>query len=205
MLNTLCNELGPFKGIIGYSQGAMMTNLYLHSNPVNDFSFAVTYCGYIPTTHLNLVWRRFLDQYSYNNFTYQTLVDNCFNDTDFDHANQVRIIRENSMNNLLYMTVDFSFENFSTQLYNLELNGRSLNDLSNSVSNININNYNFPDISHIIYYGVNDELIDPSKTIFSGQFYTNPIIISDPNGVHSPPYELSTEYLRIRNDIISWV
>ena len=44
---------GPFDAIVGYSQGAAMTLLYL-SQSASSFRFALTFCGYLPTVHSGL-------------------------------------------------------------------------------------------------------------------------------------------------------
>ena len=45
---------GPFDAIVGYSQGAAMTLLYL-SQSASSFRFALTFCGYLPTVHSGLM------------------------------------------------------------------------------------------------------------------------------------------------------
>ena len=55
-LNDIVATQGPFDGLIGYSQGGAMTVLYL-SQAQASFRFAVTFCGYVPTTHTGLVGR----------------------------------------------------------------------------------------------------------------------------------------------------
>ena len=56
-LNTLVEEQGPFFGILGYSQGAAMTTVYLSEVAVGTFQVAITFCGYLTTTHLGLLDR----------------------------------------------------------------------------------------------------------------------------------------------------
>ena len=55
-LDNLVSTQGPFDGIMGYSQGAAMTILYLSHNAA-AFRFAVTFCGYLTTTHTGLMGR----------------------------------------------------------------------------------------------------------------------------------------------------
>ena len=54
-LNTYVKNHGPFKGILGYSQGAMFATYYLTQVPLGAFDFAVLFCGYLPITHLGLM------------------------------------------------------------------------------------------------------------------------------------------------------
>ena len=49
-LDNIVASQGPFDAIMGYSQGAAMTILYL-SQRASSFRFAVTFCGGIPTVH----------------------------------------------------------------------------------------------------------------------------------------------------------
>jgi hypothetical protein len=45
-LDGLVSSQGPFDGIVGYSQGAAMTIVYLSTHSVlSTFRFAVTFCG----------------------------------------------------------------------------------------------------------------------------------------------------------------
>jgi len=55
VLNTIVEEQGPFYGILGYSQGAAFVPVYL--SRVNDgtFQIAITFCGYLTTTHVGLL------------------------------------------------------------------------------------------------------------------------------------------------------
>merc|ERR1711924_363668 len=46
---------GPFEGILGFSQGSMFTTYYLSVAPADTFSFAVMFCGFLPTTHTGLL------------------------------------------------------------------------------------------------------------------------------------------------------
>lgn len=48
-------KYGPFKGILGYSQGAMFATYYLTQVPLGTFDFAVLFCGYKPLTHKGLL------------------------------------------------------------------------------------------------------------------------------------------------------
>ena len=54
-LNNYIDKNGPFRGILGYSQGAMFTTYYLSTIPKNKFTFAVMFCGYLPITHQGLL------------------------------------------------------------------------------------------------------------------------------------------------------
>ena len=55
-LDNMVATQGPFDAIVGYSQGAAMTILYL-SQASASFRFAVTFCGYLPTVHTGLIGR----------------------------------------------------------------------------------------------------------------------------------------------------
>ena len=46
---------GPFYGILGFSQGAAFVPVYLSRAPQNTFQVAITFCGYLTTTHLGLL------------------------------------------------------------------------------------------------------------------------------------------------------
>ena len=50
--NHVTND-GPFDALMGYSQGAAMVLLYL-SEYASRFQFALTFCGYLPSTHTGL-------------------------------------------------------------------------------------------------------------------------------------------------------
>ena len=53
-LDDIISNNGPFDGIMGYSQGSAMTILYTSMHP-DIFRFVVTFCGYLPETHLGLM------------------------------------------------------------------------------------------------------------------------------------------------------
>lgn len=53
VLDNIVSTQGPFDGILGYSQGSAMSYLYLSAYP-NSFRFIVTFCGFLPTTHIGL-------------------------------------------------------------------------------------------------------------------------------------------------------
>merc|ERR1719498_1649864 len=50
-LNEVVQNQGPFFGILGYSQGAAMSLVYLSLAPAGTFQVAMLFCGYVPTTH----------------------------------------------------------------------------------------------------------------------------------------------------------
>ena len=53
VIDTHVTNDGPFDALMGYSQGAAMVLLYL-SEYASRFQFAVTFCGYLPSTHTGL-------------------------------------------------------------------------------------------------------------------------------------------------------
>mmetsp|Transcript_16195 Transcript_16195/g.41164 ORF Transcript_16195/g.41164 Transcript_16195/m.41164 type:complete len:278 (-) Transcript_16195:19-852(-) len=56
-LDNLVESQGPFKGILGYSQGSAFATYYLSQRQANQtapFQFAMLFCGYIPTVHAGL-------------------------------------------------------------------------------------------------------------------------------------------------------
>ena len=55
MLDDYVATNGPFEGILGYSQGSMFATYYLSVAPAGTFSFAIMFCGYLPTTHTGLL------------------------------------------------------------------------------------------------------------------------------------------------------
>jgi predicted esterase len=54
-LDTIVEADGPFDGILGYSQGAAFVPVYLSRVPKGTFEFAITFCGYLTTTHQGLL------------------------------------------------------------------------------------------------------------------------------------------------------
>lgn len=51
-VNEIIRTMGPFDGIIGFSQGAAAVNYFMSDpNRADNFRFAVSLCGYLPTTH----------------------------------------------------------------------------------------------------------------------------------------------------------
>ena len=57
LLDANLAEQGPFHGILGYSQGSAYTVAYLAHVPAGTFEFAITFCGYLPTTHEGIIDR----------------------------------------------------------------------------------------------------------------------------------------------------
>ena len=55
VLDDILEAQGPFHGILGYSQGAAFVPVYLSRVPNDTFRVAITFCGYLPTTHLGLI------------------------------------------------------------------------------------------------------------------------------------------------------
>ena len=55
VLDDILEAQGPFHGILGYSQGAAFVPVYLSRVPNDTFQFAITFCGYLTTTHLGLL------------------------------------------------------------------------------------------------------------------------------------------------------
>ena len=53
-LNDLIQSQGPFYAILGYSQGATMSIVYVSENP-NKFEKVLLFNGYLPTTHQGLM------------------------------------------------------------------------------------------------------------------------------------------------------
>tara|TARA_Y100000741_G_C18242231_1_gene554107 strand:- start:1025 stop:1807 length:783 start_codon:yes stop_codon:yes gene_type:complete len=72
-LDTYRQKYGPFKGILGYSQGAMFATYYLTQVPLGTFDFAVLFCGYKPLTHLGLL-ETINDNKNKQTFSLNTLV-----------------------------------------------------------------------------------------------------------------------------------
>ena len=72
-LDTYRQKYGPFKGILGYSQGAMFATYYLTQVPLGTFDFAVLFCGYKPLTHLGLL-ETINEHKMYQTFSLNTLV-----------------------------------------------------------------------------------------------------------------------------------
>lgn len=54
-LDTVVASQGPFYGILGYSQGAAFVPVYLSRVPHGTFQIALTFCGYLTTTHLGIL------------------------------------------------------------------------------------------------------------------------------------------------------
>lgn len=56
-LNTFVADRGPFVGILGYSQGSAFIPYYLSVVPemINNFQFAVLFCGYRQTQHEGII------------------------------------------------------------------------------------------------------------------------------------------------------
>mmetsp|Transcript_15550 Transcript_15550/g.23564 ORF Transcript_15550/g.23564 Transcript_15550/m.23564 type:complete len:280 (+) Transcript_15550:70-909(+) len=54
-LNDLVDAEGPFYGIMGYSQGGAFVPVYLSRVPAGTFQMAVTFCGYLTTTHAGIL------------------------------------------------------------------------------------------------------------------------------------------------------
>jgi len=54
-LNEIVETEGPFYGLLGYSQGAAYTAVYLSDIPDNTFQVVMSFCGYLTTTHLGLL------------------------------------------------------------------------------------------------------------------------------------------------------
>ena len=55
VLDDILEAQGPFHGILGYSQGAAFVPVYLSRVPNDTFRVAITFCGYLTTTHLGLL------------------------------------------------------------------------------------------------------------------------------------------------------
>ena len=56
ILDGIVESQGPFYGILGYSQGAAFVPVYLSKRKQNNgFEIAVTFCGYLTTTHTGLL------------------------------------------------------------------------------------------------------------------------------------------------------
>ncbi len=55
VLNSVLDTQGPFHGILGFSQGAAFVPVYLSRVPDDTFQMAITFCGYLTTTHLGLL------------------------------------------------------------------------------------------------------------------------------------------------------
>jgi hypothetical protein len=55
VLDNLVSTQGPFDAIMGYSQGAAFTNVYLsQASALGTFRFAVTFCSYLPVIYVTL-------------------------------------------------------------------------------------------------------------------------------------------------------
>lgn len=48
-------QIGPFYGILGYSQGSAFVPAYLAHAPEGTFEVALAFCGYLPDTHLGIL------------------------------------------------------------------------------------------------------------------------------------------------------
>lgn len=55
VINNYIVNQGPFYGIIGYSQGAAAIPVILSQIPIGTFKIAISFSGYLPTTHLGLI------------------------------------------------------------------------------------------------------------------------------------------------------
>eukprot|EP00587_Corethron_hystrix_P008292 CAMPEP_0113320790 /NCGR_PEP_ID=MMETSP0010_2-20120614/14493_1 /TAXON_ID=216773 ORGANISM="Corethron hystrix, Strain 308" /NCGR_SAMPLE_ID=MMETSP0010_2 /ASSEMBLY_ACC=CAM_ASM_000155 /LENGTH=324 /DNA_ID=CAMNT_0000178713 /DNA_START=74 /DNA_END=1045 /DNA_ORIENTATION=+ /assembly_acc=CAM_ASM_000155 len=54
-LDALVAAEGPFFGILGFSQGAAYVPVYLSRVAAGTFGVAITFCGYLTTTHLGVL------------------------------------------------------------------------------------------------------------------------------------------------------
>ena len=87
-LDNLVLNNGPFDGIMGYSQGSAMTILYTSMYP-ESFRFVVTFCGYLPETHLglmNIITGSVLDIPS---LFYMSTLDNIISNQQTERAREV--------------------------------------------------------------------------------------------------------------------